>query len=371
MPDLSLKLVINGSNDGAIAAINQVIQRAENGGQALSKMDAAGNFGKTRAGVESISVQLARLQGLATGVFSFGFLVGLARDAIKAADELKGVDARLKLASRSWQEYGEVLQGIKKIAFESGTAIAANVSLVARISDPIRRLGGTQADILMMTQAVNDSLRLTNASAAEAAGGLLQFSQAMGAGVLRGDELNSVIESMPRLAQAIADGLGITVDKLKALGEQGALTSQQVFEAIKSQQDKLRGEASSLPPTVGQAWTNAQEAVKQYVFELDKGTGATSALASAINTVAQNIPAIAESLKMVAILAGVAFGARLISQITASVIAMQAKSAAERVAALEAKKRADSELAVANAVARKAAEELARMFHKPSDPAEL
>ncbi len=359
MADLSLKLVINGSNDGALAAINQVIQRAESGGAAISRMDNAGGFSKTRAGVESISTQLARLQSLATGAFSFNFLVELAKDSIKAADEMKGVDARLKLASRSWQEYGEVLQGIKKIAFDSGTAIAANVSLVGRISDPIRRLGGTQSDILMMTQAVNDSLRLTNASAAEAAGGLLQFSQAMGAGVLRGDELNSVIESMPRLAQAIAEGLGITIDKLKSLGEQGALTSQQVFEAIKSQQDKLRGEAASLPPTVGQAWTNAQEAVKQYVFELDKGTGATSALASAINTVAQNIPAIAESLKMIAILAGVAFGARLISQITASVVAMQAKSAAERIAAADAVRRAESELAVASAVARKAAAELA------------
>lgn len=289
MPDLSLKLIISGSNDGAIAAINQVVARAEAGGHAINKMDNSGEFSKTRTGFESISAQLVRLQGLAAAAISFEFLVGLAKYAIKAVDELKGVDARLKLASRSWQEYGEVLQGIKKIAFDSGTAIAANVSLVARISDPIRRLGGTQSDILMMTQAVNDSLRLTNASAQEAAGGLLQFSQAMGAGVLRGDELNSVIESMPRLAQAIADGLGITVDKLKALGEQGALTSQQVFEAIKSQQDKLRGEASSLPPTVGQAWTNAQEAVKQYIFKLDEGVGATAALARGINAVAKYI----------------------------------------------------------------------------------
>lgn len=321
-------------------------------------MDAAGNFGKTRAGVESISTQLARMQTLAASAISGGFLIGLARDAVAAADEMKGVDARLKLSARSWQEYSEAIAGVTRIAFDAGTAIAANVALINRISDPIKAMGGAQADVLATTKAVNDSLRLSNASTGEASATMLQFSQAMGSGVLRGEELNSILENAPRLAQAIAAGLGVTVGELKNLGEQGALTSQQVFKALQSQQTVLADEAARLPVTVGMAWTNAQEGIKQYVAELDKSTGTTNALAAALNTVAKNIPAIASGLADIGLLAGVAFGARRVASLTAYIGAQRQSIAENQLAARSAVEQATTELAVQRAIAAKAATEL-------------
>lgn len=358
MADLNLKLVIGGSNDGAIAALNQVVARAQASGVALRELDGAGNFGKTRAGVESISAQLARVQTLAASAVSGNFLIGMARDAVKASDEMKGVEATLKLSSRAWQEYSQSLAGVKQIAFEAGTALAANVGLVSKIAEPIRLMGGMQADVLATTQAVNNSLRIGRAGTNEAAAAMLQFAQAMGSGVLRGDELNSIMESAPRLAQAIAAGLGVTVGQLRDLGSQGALTSQQVFKALQSQQALLAEEAARLPMTVGMAWTNAMEGIKQYVAELDKSTGSTDALASALNTVAKNIPAIATGMADIALLAGVAYGARMVSLLSANIAAQRLKTGANLAEAQSVVRLAETEVAVQQAIAGKAAAEL-------------
>lgn len=358
MPDLSLKLVISGSNDGAIAALNQVVSRAQESGVALARADSAGVFGKTRAGVESISAQLARLQALSGSAISGAFLVSLAKEAVGASDELKSVDARLKLSASSWREYQQALVGVRSIAFEAGVAVAANVGLITRIADPVKAMGGAQKDVLDLTQAVNNSLRITNAGVQEGAAGMQQFAQAMGAGVLAGDELKSILENTPRLAQAIADGLGVTVGELKNLGAQGSLTSQQVFKALQSQQGVLAEEAARMPRTVGMAWTNLAEGTKLYISQVDSATGATAGLANMLNTVAVNIPAIADALTDVALISAVAFGARQVAAIGAYVGAQQAKIVSTRAATAEAVRQAAAEVALQQSIARKAAAEL-------------
>ena len=358
MSDLVLRLVINGTNDGAVRALNQVVSAASGAGTQIQKIDSSSNFSATRQGLTSISTQLANLKNAALAMMGVDALAGIARGAIAAADEMKGIDSRIRLATRSWQEYSQTLAGLKKIAFEAGSALGVNVALATRIADPVRAMGGSQKELLSLTQAVNNSLRITNATTAEAASATLQFAQAMGAGVLRGEELNSILENAPRLAKAIADGLGITVSELKTLGEQGALTSQQVFNALKSQQAKLTEEAGRMPVTVGQAWMNAQEGVKQYIAALDSGGGATASLASAINVVAKNIPAVADALGVVAIATSVAFGSRAIAALAVYMAAQRAKVALDTEAAGSAVRMAQTELAVAQAVAAKAAAEL-------------
>lgn len=358
MSDLNLKLVVSGSNDGAIRALNQVVSRARASGAALDQADARGQFGKTRAGVESISRQLGNLQRLAAVAIPANLLAGLAADAARGVDQMKAVDARLKMASRSWQDYAQAMVGVRQIAFDSGTALAVNVDLVNRIAEPIQRMGGLQTDVLATTAAVNNSLRIQNTSATEAAGSLLQFSQAMGSGVLRGDELNSVLEGMPRLARAIADGLGVTISQLRQLGAEGALTSQQVLQALQSQQAKLAEEAARMPVTVGQAWTNATEGIKVYLSEMDRTNNVTGSLASAINVVAQNIPMIADGLAKIAIIAGVALGAKLLAGMRANIAATREKIIADQLAAQSAVRHAQTELAVQQAMSAKAAAEL-------------
>lgn len=103
------------------------------------------------------------------------------------------------------------------------------MELYARVARNADGLGASQAELLRVTEAVNQAIQVSGASSAEAAGGVIQFSQALASGELRGEELRSVLENMPRLAQAIIDGLeqigvgaNLTIGDLRKLAEQGS-----------------------------------------------------------------------------------------------------------------------------------------------------
>ncbi len=294
MADLNLKLLITATNDGAIRSINQLDQSIKGVG-ASAKQNIADLA--HISGAMALWSQVAGSPTAAIAAFA------------RAADEIKGIEARVKLASGSLQEFNQNLAAIRATAQASGTAVASVAALFNRIATPIRDMGGSVADAQQAVASVGQALRISGASAAESSSAMLQFAQALGAGVLRGEELNSILENAPRLAQAIATGLGVTIGELKRLGEAGALTSQQVLSAVRSQQDALAEESARLPQTVGMAWTNLGEAAKKYVSEVDKAHGVTQAMAGALNGLASSLPAIVSGLEAVAVVAAVAFGA--------------------------------------------------------------
>lgn len=302
MSDLRLKLLITATNDSAIRSVNQVDQSIRGVGKSAKE---------TIADLAHISGAILLWQQFASSPLAV--VAALAR----VADEMKGVEARVKLSSASFGEFNRNMAAIRATAQAAGTEVSSVAALFNRIATPIRDMGGSAQAAQVAVALVGNALRISGASASESSAAMLQFAQAMGSGVLRGEELNSILENAPRLAQAIAAGLGVTIGELKKLGEEGALTSQQVLKAVRSQQNALADEASRLPQTVGQAWTNLGEAAKQYAGNVDKAYGATAALASGINALAGSLPAIVSGLGQIAVVAGVAFGANRVAAIVA------------------------------------------------------
>jgi tape measure domain-containing protein len=308
--------------------------------------------------VESISKQLAGFKTLALGAFGVSQLAGFSKAAIAAADEIKGIESRLRVASRSWQDYSATLAGVKQIAFETGTALAANAELAGRLAEPIRALGGGTEQVLATTRAINDALFISGASAGESAQAMAQFAKAMETGTLDARLLTSVLSGAPRLAKAIAEGLGVTVGELKSLAEQGALTNEQLLNAIESQQGALADQAARIPMTVGMAWTNVAEGMKQYVAGLDQSWSATERLVNGLNTVAGNLPAIGDGLVKISGLALAAFAGRSLSAANAWGAAQRQAAVASREAAAEAVRQAEAELVLQESLAARAAAEL-------------
>lgn len=291
----------------------------------------------------------------------------------RATDEMKGFDNRLRLVTQSAQQFAQIRQEIIGIARASGTAVADVGQLFARIVQPIRDLGGSERDAVQVTDLVGKSLRITGASATESSAAILQFAQAMGSGVLRGDELNSILENSPRLARAVADGLGVTVGELRKLGEQGQLTSQQVLKALQSQAGALTSEAAQLPITLSQSWTNLGESVKQTISQFDQASGASATLASGINALSNNLPAVAEGVARLSG-AGLAVAAVRASQaIQAQAVATREKALADREAATIELQRVQSAVAVATALHAQAAADVqaadAALFYADSSNA--
>lgn len=107
-----------------------------------------------------------------------------------------------------------------------------------------------------LTETVSKVVTISGASAASAETALMQFGQAMASGELRGEELNSVMEQTPGLADAIAKGLGITTAELKAMGKAGELAIPKVIEALKKAKDSVDSDFEKRVMTISQAFTN-------------------------------------------------------------------------------------------------------------------
>lgn len=232
---------------------------------------------ETRAELRGLLVEQGRVRGSAVAALGAagGFAAAIyatyrgVRGVASISDAYTLMNARLRLATESQEEFNTAQAGLESIARATETPVAALVTLYGRISRPLKEAGRSQAEILQVTEAVATSFRVSGASASEAENGVIQFAQALGAGALRGDEFNSVAEQAPRLMQALADGIGVPVGALKEMAAQGQLTSSIVTEALTSQLDVLRKEAESLPDTVGGAMTDLTDRWNKAIGQAD------------------------------------------------------------------------------------------------------
>ena len=159
-------------------------------------------------------------------------------------------------------------------------------------------LGVSQNALLGVIQTISQAVTISGGSAASAQAALVQLSQGFAAGALRGEELNSVMEQTPRLAQAIADGMGVSVGKLRELGQAGALTAEAVLGALEKSAAGVAVEFGKMAVTVEQASTNAANSVLlKLVGAFDKLTGATSILGKALQGVSGGLDLISRDVE--------------------------------------------------------------------------
>jgi len=226
-------------------------------------------FDEVNGQLNSMNKQLATAGKAIIAAFSVSALTGAIRGIANAADSYNLMNARLKLATGSQEEFNTAQTELRKIAIATQTPLESLATLYQRISRPLKEAGRSQKDILAVTEAVATSFRVSGASAQEAENGVIQFAQALGAGALRGDEFNSVAEQAPRLMQALADSLNVPIGALKEMAAQGLLTADVVTSALVEQLGVLRTEAESLPQTVGGAMTALSDRWNEAIGQAD------------------------------------------------------------------------------------------------------
>ncbi|MFN0320748.1 phage tail tape measure protein [Salmonella enterica subsp. enterica serovar Infantis] len=301
------------------------------------------------------------MAGAFAGAFATGHLISL-------ADEWSSVNARLKQASQSSDDFTESQRALMNISQRTGTAFSDNASLFARSAASMREYGYSSQQVLDVTEAISTGLKLSGASTAEASSVITQFSQALAQGVLRGEEFNSVNENGDRVIRALAAGMGVARKDLKAMADQGLLTADKVVPALISQLGTMRGEFESMPQTVSAATTKIENAFMAWVGGANEATGATATLVSVMNGVADNIDTVAAAAAVLASIGGARYLGGKLSDLgseTANLIdarkneialaaaraesatQSQRKAAADALAAERAYQLAQSELALA------------------------
>lgn len=269
---------------------------------------------KTRTEAEGMGGAFTRIAGV------IGSMIGIVGTAA-IADEFAGTDARITLAIGNEDEAKEAIKSIFDVAQEAGQAYAATGGLFASVQRNATELELSTAKTLQLTENIGKVMAIGGGSAASQEAALVQLGQALGAGVLRGDELNSIIEQAPRLAQSIAESFGTTVGKLKELGEQGKLTAKQLSAGMLKQTEKINAEFAKMPRTFGRGVTIMRNAWGRFINDLNKGSGASEAFYRISELVAGNIERIAKVLAF----AGAAYG---LTKLTAGMGALRLASLA-------------------------------------------
>ncbi|HDS9331038.1 TPA: tape measure protein [Klebsiella pneumoniae subsp. pneumoniae] len=260
----------------------------QNGGR-----QAAASSRDTRRAVTELTGQLDSAKSSALGLagaFAGSFATG---HLISLADEWNSVNARLKQASQSTDDFSNSQRLLMDISQKTGTSFSDNANLYSRSAASMREFGYNSAEVLDITEAISTGLKLSGANAQESSSVITQFSQALAQGVLRGEEFNSVNENGDRVIRALAAGMGVARKDLKSMADQGQLTIDKVVPALISQLGKLRSEFGELPQTVSSSATKVENAFMQWVGGANEASGATRTLTGILDGVANNIDEVA------------------------------------------------------------------------------
>lgn len=212
------------------------------------------------------------------------------------ADEATLISARLRDVTGSASEAVATQSGAYAMAQRLQVGYGEVAGSIARMLPMVREMGGGVNESSRLAEILISTARLSGASAAEASSSAQQFAQALGSGVLQGDELKSILENNSTLARTLAKALGTNVGALKDMGAEGKLTADVVGNALLGQYDEIQSRTAALPDTVGGAWTRISNAFQFAVDSFNNGTGAFGAVAAVLSAVAKVVEAVARAL---------------------------------------------------------------------------
>ena len=184
------------------------------------------------------------------------------KDALNLSDELTQTTARLEMVSQGFEEAGmngqELMQQVYISAQDARGSLSDMADVVARFGNNARDAFESPREVIDFANLVQKQMSIAGASTQEAANAELQLSQALGSGVLRGDELNSIFEQAPNLIQNIADYLDVPIGQIREMASEGQLSADVVKAAIFSASDEINAKFSQMPMTWGQLWQSFQ-----------------------------------------------------------------------------------------------------------------
>ena len=215
------------------------------------------------------------LQRLAIGATALFATIGVTKSITGVTDSYRRLEARISLTNNSLLKQEFAFRQINKIALETRSSQEGLADLYSRIGRATKILGVEQKTVISVTRSIAKAITISGASAESANSAIVQLGQGLAAGALRGQELNSVMEQTPAVAQAIARGLNITLGELRQYANEGKLTAAAVVKALKGQADEIDKEFARVPVTFAQGLTVLSTGFGRLVNELDFVAGVT------------------------------------------------------------------------------------------------
>nr|ELR5209645.1 tape measure protein [Providencia rettgeri] len=249
---------------------------------------------------QALSEQFTRLKNTALALTGLSFGASFIRGLGQTADEYSNLSARIKLVSASNEQAKLTFQSVIRLSNETSQSIASTTELYTRLARAMKD-SASQTELMQVTSTINKAAIVSGATTQEASGAIIQLSQALASGVLRGQEFNSVAEQMPRIMTMLQKSLGKTQGELRKMAEQGQLTTDVVFKALKDGAADIDAEFAQMPLTIARATAQMSNAWVDFVGGTNDALGVTKLFATIISELSGNLSALATAVVAISV----------------------------------------------------------------------
>lgn len=259
---------------------------------------------RSEANFKSLSSQMSAVSGKIAGISSgFGKLGGLVAgifgaqmvgNVIKTADSYSRMEGQLKLVTKSQEEFNKIQGELFNVANRTNSSLSGTTDLFSNLSRTLLGMGKSNEDAVKLTETISKLAKIGGGSQQGIDAALVQLGQALGSGQLQAEELNSILDQTPALARAIAEGLDVPVGKLKGMAAEGEITSAKLVGALQKAKGTADKMFDTLPGTVEDALTQAQNRFTNFVGMINRNTNITSYISTLIKVVSEKLFGVTE-----------------------------------------------------------------------------
>lgn len=329
--------------------VRQLLTSQQQLEQRLNRMDSS--FNRTSQSVNNTERSMQSLSKVAAALTGY-LSASMVASYSEAWTELNN---KLSNSVRASESLVDVTQRVFDISQATRSSLDATATLYARLERGTREYNTSAADLAKLTSIINQGFIVSGATAQEAENAIIQLSQGIASGVLRGEEFNSVAEQGSRLMVALADSMGVGIGQLRKMAAEGKLTTDVVVKGLLSQGDAIGKEFAKTTRTMSQAFQEAGNNLTKFLGENTTIKSTISAFSDAVITVSKNLDELSSVLTVIATVVGSRYVGAL-AMATKSKVMMAAASRQESVATLQSARASEY---AANMSVRKAQADLA------------
>ncbi|HBM2851769.1 TPA: tape measure protein [Enterobacter hormaechei subsp. xiangfangensis] len=313
-----IEYVIKADTAQLLRADKEVVKATDNMQDGFDAADDA---------AQSLSSSLGELSKIAAAVMA----ILSVNQVSQYADAWTELNNKLANALRPNEELVDVTERVFNITQQTRSSLEATASLYARLERATRQYGTSAQDLVKLTTIINQGFVVSGATAEEAENAIIQLSQGLASGALRGEEFNSVNEQGNRLIVALADSMGVTIGQMRQLAAEGKLTTDVVVNGLLSQGATIGAEFAKTTTTISQAMQVAGNNITKFIGESSSVKSGVAIFNDAIITASNNISGLSMALTALAAV----MGSRYIGALTMAATA-QVRNTASQIAAAKA-----------------------------------
>ncbi|MBS3840250.1 tape measure protein [Proteus mirabilis] len=285
--------------------VRQLLTSQQQLEQRLNRMDSS--FNRTSQSVNNTERSMQSLSKVAAALTGY-LSASMVASYSEAWTELNN---KLSNSVRASESLIDVTQRVFDISQATRSSLDATATLYARLERGTREYNTSAADLAKLTSIINQGFIVSGATAQEAENAIIQLSQGIASGVLRGEEFNSVSEQGSRLMVALADSLGVSIGQLRKMAAEGKLTTDVVVKGLLSQGDAIGKEFAKTTRTMSQAFQEAGNNLTKFLGENTTIKASINVFSDAVIAVSRNLDAMADVLTFAAGVIGSRFLAAL------------------------------------------------------------